>query len=314
MFLKVLSVKICILLLFSFLNCNAQDTQIKCTFPFKLVNNKVLVPVSIGNSRTFDIILDSGFGYDGLILFNKDLADSIQLENRINVQIPGAGDGPPSDAVMSESTTFKSGDCSFNNQRTIVLQNDLFKKSASDGVIGYSYFGHYIVGVDYDSKLITLYDTAYTFNDKEWNSVPLKFGRNNKPHMDISISIKGEEPILIDVYIDYASSLSLELTTDNDMKFPKPDKYEGTFKGYGLSGDVEGKNAYIKSYKIGDYEFSNVTATFFEGNSRSKDKFADGVISNDALRRFNLVFDYQHKQLLIKPNNSFNEKFEFLYQ
>lgn len=313
MFLKVLSVKICILLLFSLSNCNAQDTQIKYTFPFKLINNKVLVPVTIGDSRTFDIILDSGFGYDGLILFDKGLTDSIQLENRVNVQIPGAGDGPPSNAVMSESTTFKSGDCTFNNQRTIVLQNDLFKGSTSDGVIGYSYFGHYKVEVDYDNKQITLYDTAYSFNESGWDSIPLRFDINNKPHMDILLSVKGEEPILIDVYIDYASSLSLELTIKDDMKFPLPEKYEGNFKGYGLSGDIEGKNAYIKSYKIGNYEFTNVTATFFEGNSRSKDKYADGVISNDALKRFNLLFDYKNKQLLIKPNKSFNDRFEFLY-
>jgi len=112
-----------------------------------LVYNKVLVPVNIGNSRTFDLILDSGFGYDGIILFNKDLADSINLANRIIVRVPGAGDGPPSEAIMSDSMKFNSGTCEFNNQRVIILQNDMFRGSATDGVIGYSYFGHYKVEI-----------------------------------------------------------------------------------------------------------------------------------------------------------------------
>lgn len=289
-----------------------QDSAKHHEIPFKLVNNKVLVPVNIGNSRTFNLILDSGFGFDGIILFNSDIADSIELVNRISVRIPGAGDGPPSQGIMSDSMIFYSGTCEFNNQRVIILQNDKFTGSASDGVIGYSYFGHYKVEVDYDNKIITLHDFAEEINESGWETIPLTFDENNKPHLNLYISIDKEEPILLDVYIDYAASLSIELTVKEGMKFKLPEKYEGEFKGYGLSGDVIGKTARISMFRIGKYEFINPTATFFEGNSRSKDKTADGVISNDALRRFNLIFDYQNKKLMIKPNNSFNEPFEII--
>ncbi|HEY5125248.1 MAG TPA: hypothetical protein VIK14_16075 [Ignavibacteria bacterium] len=312
MILNLLIIKICILLFLPLHCLKAVDTSKHHTIPFKLVNNKVLVPVNIGNSRTFDLILDSGFGFDGIILFNRDLADSVNLANLILVNIPGAGDGPPSQAIMSESMTFNSGTCEFNNQRVIILQNDLFKGSASDGVIGYTYFGHYKVEVDYDNKIITLHDSADIIDESGWESIPLTFDENNKPHLNIYISIENEEPVKLDVYIDYAASLSIELTVREGMKFKLPEKYEADFEGYGLSGDVKGKTARISKFKIGKYEFKNVTATFFEGNSRSKDKIADGVISNDALRRFNLIFDYQNKKLLIKPNNSFNEPFEII--
>jgi hypothetical protein len=312
MILNLLIIKICILLFLPVHCLKAVDTSKHHTIPFKLVNNKVLVPVNIGNSRTFDLILDSGFGFDGIILFKKDLVDSVNLASRILVNIPGAGDGPPSQAIMSDSMTFNSGTCEFNNQRIIILQNDLFKGSTSDGVIGYSYFGHYKVEVDYDNKIITLHDSADIIDESGWESIPLTFDENNKPHLNIYISIENEEPVMLDVYIDYAASLSIELTVREGMKFKLPEKYEADFEGYGLSGDIKGKTARISKFKIGKYEFSNVTATFFEGNSRSKDKIADGVISNDALRRFNLIFDYQNKKLLIKPNNSFNEPFEII--
>lgn len=312
MLLNLLIIKVCILL-FLPANClKANDTSKHHTIPFKLINNKVLVPVNIGNSRTFDLILDSGFGFDGMILFNRDLADSVNLVNQILVNIPGAGDGPPSQAIMSESMTFNSGTCEFKNQRVIILQNDKFKDSPTDGVIGYSYFGHYKVEVDYDNKVITLHSLSDVIDETGWETIPLTLNSNNWPHLNIFISVENEEPVKLDVYIDYASSLSVELTIKPDMKFKLPEKYEADYGGYGLSGDVKGKTARISKFIIGKYEFKNVTATFFEGNSRSKDKYADGVISNDALRRFNLIFDFQNKKLLIKPNNSFNEPFEII--
>lgn len=305
-------IKICFLFLLTSQLLNAGDLLKQHKFPFKLVNNKVLVPVNIGNSRTFNLILDSGFGFEGIILFKGELLDSIELFNRIQVQIPGAGDGPPSTAIMSDSMTFYSGTCEFKNQRVIILQNSKFSGSASDGAIGYSYFGNYKVEVDYDNNIITLYDRDDAIDETGYETIPLTFDNNNKPHLNIFVSIAGEEPVMLDVYIDYAASLSLELTVKEGMKFKLPDNYEAEYNGYGLSGDIIGKTARIAKYTIGKFEFRDVTATFFEGNSRSKDKYADGVISNDALRRFNLIFDYYNKKLLIKPNESFYEPFEII--
>lgn len=312
MFLNLLLTQICLLLILPFQCLNTSHIAKQHTIPFKLVHNKVLVPVNIGNSRTFDLILDSAFGFDGIILFNKDLTDSINLGRRIMVKIPGAGESPPSEAIMSDSMTFNSGTCEFNNQPVIILQNEIFEGSAGDGVIGYSYFGHYKVEVDYDNKIIILRDPNEIIDDTGWETIPLTFNEKNYPYLNIYIAIENEEPILLNVYIDYASSLSIELTVKPDMKFKLPEKFEADYRGFGLSGDVEGKTARISTFIIGKYEFNNVTATFFEGSGRSKDITTDGVISNDALRRFNLIFDFQNKKLLIKPNSYFNEPFEVI--
>jgi hypothetical protein len=310
MMFNLLIFKICIFLFLSYQSSITNNAYKEHTIPFKLADNRVLVPVNIGNSRTFDLILDSGFGFDGIILFKKDLIDSINLVNRIMVKIPGAGEGEPSNAIMSDSMSFTSGNCEFNNQRVIILQDDNFSASRCDGVIGYTFFGSHKVEVDYDNKIITLHDTADHIDYAGWEIIPLTFNDKNWPYLNIWISIDYEEPAMLNVYIDYASSLSIELTVKPGMKFKLPEKYEADYEGYGLSGDIKGKTARISRFIIGKYEFSNVTATFFEGSGRSRDESADGVISNDALRRFNLIFDFQNKKLLIKPNNSFNEPFE----
>lgn len=299
-------------LLFGTVNVFCREDPESHKFPFKLIGNKVVVPVNIGESRTLNLILDSGFGFDGIILFKSDLADSINLTDRINAQLPGAGNGPPTPVVMSGSMSFRSGTCEFRNQRIIILQSDKFENSPTDGVIGYSFFGHYKVEVDYDSKTITLYDPAEKTDESEYEIIPLTFNQNNWPHLNIKIAIEEEEPIELNVYIDFASSLAVELPIKEGMKIKVPENFEGDFDGFGFSGDIKGKTARASKVILGKYALHNVTATFFEGNSRSKSKEADGVISNDLLRRFNLIFDYEGSRLLIKPNNSFDELFEVI--
>jgi hypothetical protein len=309
---KLFLVKVCIILALPVFTTIGQDNPGQHTFPFKLISNKVVVPVDIGDSRQFNLILDSGFGYDGIILFKKELADSVVLTDRINAHLPGAGDGPPTPVVMSESTDFSSGTCEFKNQRIIILQKDNFRDSPTDGVIGYSYFGHYKVEVNYDSKTITLHEPQQPIDESGWETVPLTFNRNNWPFITIKLSMENEQPVPLNVYIDYASSLAVELSITPDIKVKVPEKFEGEFNGYGFSGDIKGKTARASKCIIGKYELDNVTTTFFEGHSRSKDKAADGTVSNDFMRRFNLIFDYGNKKLLIKPNNSFNEPFEII--
>jgi len=310
MLTKIFRFAVCAVLLTGAIDVFSGENPEPHKIPFKLINNKVAVPVNIGDSRTLNLILDSGFGFDGIILFKGSLADSINLSGRVNAQLPGAGDGPPTPVVMTDSMSFRSGTCEFRNQRIIILQNDKFKDSPTDGVIGYSYFGHYKVEVDYDDKTITLRDPAEKTDESEYEVIPLTFNQNNWPFLNIKIAVEDEEPVELKVYIDYASSLAVELPVKEGMKIRMPEKTEADFEGYGFIGDIKGKTARLSKVILGKYALHNVTATFFEGNSRSKSKEADGVISNDVMRRFNLIFDYGASRLLIKPNNSFDELFE----
>lgn len=310
MLTKIFRFAVCAVLLTGAIDVFSGENPGPHKIPFKLINNKVAVPVNIGDSRTLNLILDSGFGFDGIILFKGSLADSINLSGRVNAQLPGAGDGPPTPVVMTDSMSFRSGTCEFRNQRIIILQNDKFMDSPTDGVIGYSYFGHYKVEVDYDDKTITLRDPAEKTDESEYEVIPLTFNQNNWPFLNIKIAVEDEEPVELKVYIDYASSLAVELPVKEGMKIRMPEKTEADFEGYGFSGDIKGKTARVSKVILGKYALHNVTATFFEGNSRSKSKEADGVISNDVMRRFNLIFDYGASRLLIKPNNSFDELFE----
>ena len=246
--------------------------------------------------------------FDGLLLYNIEPEDSVTLENPVQVFVPGAGGGEPSTAIMADSMSFFIGKLECEDQRIIVLQNDRMDGFSSEGVTGYSLFGKYAVQVDYDRMVITLHESLVKI-DSSWEYIPMTFKSNNIPWIEGSVNIKGKEEVPVSLYIDLASSDALELLVKENMKFNLPHSLEDAYLGTGLSGDIHGQTGRIASLKLGSFRLENVKASFAPAEIRSKQDNADGIIGNNSLRRFNVIFDYKGKRLYLKPNEYFSEPF-----
>lgn len=303
-FIKLLK---CFFILTVILDYNEAQSQ---TIPIKMERNKTILPVVVGGVGPLKILFDTGMYFDGLLIYNPDLKDSIRLNNAIEVKVPGAGSGEPSTALMDDSANFFVGEVEFKNQRVIVLQNDIYKGFPTDGIIGYSILGHFATEIDYNTEKIILHDPKNFSPDDSWQSVPMYFKDNPIPWIDASISVEVEDPINISTYIDLAAGDAIVLLEKNEMKFSQPKETKETHLGRGLSGDIYGKEGKISKLKVGKYELSEVTAAIAPSEVRSKQVDADAILGNDALRRFNLIFDYNNKLLYLKPNKYFDAKFE----
>ncbi len=289
---------------------NQTETGSKFEIPFKLERNKVILHVTVGNSAPLKVILDTGMPIEGLLLYNKELKDSLNLINPMDVKVPGAGKGKPSTAVMADSMSFSAGNVQFYGQKIVILQNDQFKDFPTDGVVGHSILGNYVTEIDYDNEIIRLSESGREPADQSWKMLPISFRNNRKiPWIEASINTMGEEDTDVSMYIDLASSEALEMLIKDDQKFELPDDLEEDYLGRGLSGDIYGKRGRVHSYAIGGYSLNSVTCAFARAEVRSKQKGADGVVGNNLLRRFNLIFDYFSEKLYIKPNKYFEEPF-----
>ena len=194
----------CTIILLTFASTSTLFSQNKSTIPFEVERNRTILPVKVNNSRILKIILDSGMSFDGLLIYNPDLKDSVNLANPTNVQIGGAGNDNPSTALMTDSGTFLIGDVEIKNQRIIVLQNDIYKGFPTDGVLGYSILGHYAVEINYDKNEMILHNYDELIIDDSWEEIPIYFKNNMIPWIDAQVVVKNEEPITLSMYIDYA--------------------------------------------------------------------------------------------------------------
>jgi hypothetical protein len=284
--------------------------QEKTVVPITVTRNVTLVTVTIGDVVIPNILLDTGFSFDGLMVYNPVYQDSLDLSKSFEARIPGAGSGDPATAAVVDSATFILGDQVMAGQRLLVLTSDTYKGFPSNGIIGYSVFGHYITEFDYDDNMMYLHHSdAITPNDT-WTEIPLYFKDNMIPWMEAAVVIEDEDPIPISVYIDYASGDAIELLERPEMKFRVPQETEEVHLGRGLSGDIYGKKGKIAKLIIGSYELNNVEAAIADAAVRSKQDDADAILGCGSLMRFNLIFDYSNKKLYLKPNSHFDDPFD----
>lgn len=277
--------------------------------PFHLERNVVIIPTRINGSAPLDLILDTGMGFDGVYLFKRDALCHMDTSGIIEVRVPGAGTEEPSKALMIEHGLLHCGEASVENHPVIVSVSERTQNFPSDGVIGWSLLGHYTLEIDYDSAMITLHDQDFGITDTTWEEIPIRLV-NNIPFLEGAVEVVGSETTAVSLYVDLASGKPLELLTRPDQKYTLPGSLVPSYLGTGLSGDIHGSLGMSCHLWVGGFMMTGIPTAFAPSEVRSKQAGADGIIGNDCLRRFNVIFDYSHNRIWIKPNASFSQNFE----
>ncbi len=277
--------------------------------PFRIDRNRIIIPIQVNGSQPLNIILDTRMRFDGVYLFNENALSLIDTKGAVRGTVLGEGIGKSSEITMIKAGSVKFGEVAFTNQPIMVSHSAHTQNFPTDGTIGWNLFGHYIVEIDYDQLLIHLRDTTFFSYDSSWIVIPVEL-RDNLPFLDITVEVVDGEVVPLEVYIDLASGDALELLIQPNQKFTLPKNVTWDRLGTGLSGDFYGNRGRSKRLLLGGYELTNVTTSFAPTEVRSKQDTGDGIFGNDLIRRFNIVFDYPHQRLLIKPNKTFTQPFE----
>jgi hypothetical protein len=82
----------------------------------------------------------------------------------------------------------------------------------------------------------------------------------------------------------------------------------------GLGGKKRMTITVIKEVKIGPYIFRRVpTHIMNDEHNATSYPFIGGLIGNDILRRFNMVFNYQKREVHLLPNSHYKDPFDYSY-
>jgi predicted metalloprotease with PDZ domain len=70
----------------------------------------------------------------------------------------------------------------------------------------------------------------------------------------------------------------------------------------------------IKEIKIGPYRFRRVPTYILDDEYNATSyPFLGGLLGNEILRRFNMIFNYKKREVHLLPNSHFRESFEYTY-
>jgi len=181
-----------------------------------------------------------------------------------------------------------------------------------DGIIGYSVISRYIIKLNYDSSIIEF-----------WSQGNLKYPKGGyllKPFIStlpVQIArVKDERTITTRFLYDIGAGMNMIFSTDfiSDSSLLTKKKKFFNKEAEGLGGKIDMVITVIKEVKLGPYRFRKVPVYIFDDvyNATSY-PYLGGLIGNDILRRFNVIMNYEKRDIHLLPNSHFKDPFDYAY-
>ncbi|MFM2326761.1 MAG: hypothetical protein RIR31_963 [Bacteroidota bacterium] len=282
-------------------------------FPFKQYSGGVMViQARLGNiPDSLNFILDTGSG--GISLDSSTCAEFNISSKASDTTITGIGGIRKARFVFDETLHMAGLDIkhlNFHVNNYEVLTSVYGEKV--DGIIGYSFFNRYIVGINFDSSYIEVYSPGKINYPKQgtklhpvFTALPIQW-----------VNIKDKKKLGYNFYFDTGAGLcflmSEQFAKDSAVLLNR--RKPVVTQAQGMGGRLQMRLTVVKEVKIGPYKFHQVPTYLYEDEYNvTSFPFTGGLIGNDLLRRFNMIINYPKREIHLLPNSHFNESFDYAY-
>lgn len=294
----------------------------KINLRFEMINNLIIVPVFINGSDTLKFILDTGVSHTMITSLNG--APGISFNYAREIELFGLGSGREVKAYHSFGNVLEMPGIQGFNHNIIILKEEFDYLSQGlgtqiHGLLGYDVFDSFVVEIDYNTRRLHLYNPKF-YREKRRDKLLKKYTPvdmeiiKRKPFIIAKVYAENNEAIDARLLVDSGASHAISLFKSSDERLAIPDNSIYSFLGVGLSGDIYGHIGRNKRFSLGDYKFKKPLVTYPDEESvniSGYDNKRAGSIGADILQRFTVVFDYHGKEMLLKPNSSFKERFRY---
>lgn len=313
----MLKIKCLLLFLFTILsfsqkieNWNSNKDKIK--IPFELSHNLIIVDV-IFNGVNLKMIADTGASKS--VVFSLPNNESMVIKEANLITISGAGISEKIQGYLSKNNKLQIGkyfDYDFETifvfDRDISLVNRL--GIPINGILGSSFFKNYLIEIDYQKKIITLYKSPKEKLKKSYFSSKIEID-NDRPYIYVK-SKHGNTKVNFKLLFDTGLSDGLWLFENDSIKCNTT--FFSDYLGKGLSGDIYGKKSRVQeinfdNYKLQDVLVSYPDVTFFDKKTILQNR--NGYLGGGIIHRFNWIIDYKEQKIYFKKNNLFDEPFDY---
>ena len=284
------------------------------TIPFELVNRHIVLKVLVNNSRPLSFVLDTG---DQFAIINLDRAKEMGLKLQGEIHMGGAGAAISTGSFVRDSSFTIPGFPGFSQPLNAALPIGRMAPRFGqdfDGIIGSEFIRQFVLELDYQARVIRLYDRDKFNYTGPGQSIPITFNSGGHPIIEGEVTPVGSAPVTGKFVLDVGSGGALALyspfvTGHNLLGANLP-----TIKAIGVGGaggEVSARIGRVSELKIGAFKISRPITLFAEDKVGA---FASpalvGNIGQQIAGKFRLFFDYSHKRIIFEPNNSFAERFD----
>jgi predicted aspartyl protease len=280
--------------------------------PFELVGNHIYLKGE-SDGRPVSILLDSGAG---MSVLDSGVAERLKVPTQAsNLPVSGAGAGRVQAQMLKGFKVRFSGT---HIEQPIMIGIPLGALAFLEGrpleaVVGFEFFQKYAINIDYENRKVRFYDPAtfrYTGPGKE---IPIRI-QNNHPHLEAELEVPGLGKIPVEAMIDTGAGSGVNLTgriveaQKLDERLPKSPTAPS---GAGVGGQTVGRNVRLDGVSFAGFRFEKPVASLdlSKGGATGAGASYDVLIGGDVMRRFNVIFDYSRKRMILEPNGEFAKPF-----
>lgn len=286
--------------------------------PFEYTNNFIILTVTFNGLLPLKFIFDTGAEHT--ILSKREISDMLNVTYEREFRVTGSDLKTELVAYLARRVRFDIPEkAAAPSVDILVLQEDYFRFEEYAGVnvhgiLAANAFSKYIIKINYDRKVMTLYDRAhYKLRESGYEAVAVEIFRN-KIYLNTSLKIVPDSVAPVKLLLDTGAGLPLLLFSDtHPLLHPSANAISSNI-GMGLGGYLEGFTGRIYQVEMGAFSQHNVI-TYFQTldtvyNAEHLNK-RNGLIGNTLLSRFYVIVDYQTATIWLKPSR--NYKSEFVY-
>lgn len=180
-----------------------------------------------------------------------------------------------------------------------------------DGVLGQPVFDRCAVAIDYVNRRLSLYDgKTYKYTGKGV-ILPLTFV-HGLPYVTAKVTLPGRKPVQGRFVLDTGSSADLIFTSGFVERENAVASLERSVvsRAHGVGGMVENPVGRIARLELGPFTLEKPIGIFMGPGGHAAAEGAIGNIGGGILSRFNVIFDYPRKRMILEPNARFDLPFE----
>ncbi|MEO9869124.1 aspartyl protease family protein [Ekhidna sp.] len=277
------------------------------SIPFELFGDHIIIKVSVDDSEPLDFIFDTGSGYT---VIDNDVAEELNLSGK--------------EIEMNQTSSawhlIKHNTIAINHflmeKNTKVYSTELDHLEISlgmdlDGIIGYDLLRHHSIYVNFDTKVINIYDLNAA--PKRGDAIPFTL------HVSIPV-IKGSVVLNNDESHEGTFFIMTGAGTTLDFNSPYAELYDvihKTGKHYsylvkGLSdNETPHYEGHVLSLNIGNQTIEDLPIGISTATSGIQaDKKVSGIIGSQILRMYNFSIDYGSKMMYLEKDATYDSNFK----
>jgi len=292
------------------LSCSIGEVR-STSIHFQLTDSLIFMQASLNGSQPLWMILDTG---SSVTVFDESVSKTLGLRFNDERNVYGPGPGSAQKLAFASHAALRLADAELDDQTVATMPLDWFSRElgrTTDGFLGSNIIRNYVVEIDYANQVLRLLDPATYSYAGPGQRLPLQFIWDNIPSVRAEVVAQDGTAITGIFLIDSGATTAIWLTKAFSEAHPEflsiPETIE-VRNVVAVGGALSTQLGRLPAVRLGGFVVANPSAQFSQNSSGI---FATaglaGTIGAQMLRRFKVVLDYPHMEMILEPNEHFNE-------